>query len=138
MIKLLSCFRSLPSHAPLVAFSVDEGSWTMWTKHQAESALRQVVSFAGRQPSEYALRSLRIGGATHLAAGGASPEDLRREERWAGLTDYRPYVRSHRRDAERVSSILVECVHEAVQQPGQGTKWGVVVPTVRGESPETS
>ena len=111
MIELLSCFRSLPSNAPSVAFGVDGGSWAMWTKHHAESALRQVVSFAGLQPSEYALHSLRIGGATHLAAGGASPEDLRREGRWAGLTGYRPYVRSHRRDAQRISGVLVECVH---------------------------
>ena len=71
------CFRSLPYHAPLVAFVVDGGRWSMWTKHQAEPALRQVVSFAGLQPSEYALHTQRIGGATHLAAGEASPEDLR-------------------------------------------------------------
>ena len=70
MVELLSCFRPLPSRTPLVAFGVDGGRWTMWTKHQAESALRQVLSLAGLQPSEHALRSLRIGGATHLATGG--------------------------------------------------------------------
>ena len=42
------------------------------------------------------------------------------------MTGYRPNVRSHRRDVERVSIILAECVREAVQQPGQETKWGVV------------
>ena len=61
----------------------------MWTEHQSESTLRQVVSLVGLQPSEYALQSLRVGGANHLAAGGA-PEDLRREGRWAGMTGYRP------------------------------------------------
>ena len=93
---------------------------------------------AGLEPSEYALLSLLIGGATHLAGGEALPEDLRREGRWEGMAGYRPYVRSHRRDAERVSSVLAECVHEALQQPGQGTKWGTVAPTVRGESREVS
>ena len=72
----------------------------MWTKHQAESALWQMVSLAGRQPSENALHPLRIGGATHLETGGAPPEDLRREERWAGMTSYWSYVRSLRGDAE--------------------------------------
>ena len=78
MVELLSCFRPLPCHAPLVAFGVDRGRWTMWTKRHAESALRQVASLSELQPTEYALHSLRIGGATHLATGGALPEDLRR------------------------------------------------------------
>ena len=115
MIERLSCFRSLPSHAPLVVFDVDGGNWTMWTEHRTESALRQVVPLAGLQPSEYVLHSLRIRGATHLTAGGASPEDLRRDGRWAGMTGYRPYVHSHRRDAEQDSSVPAECVHEPVQ-----------------------
>ena len=80
----------------------------MRTRHQAESTRRQVVPLAGLQPSEYALHSLRIGGATHLAAGGATPEDLRREGLWVGMTGYRPLVRSHRRDAEGVSRVLAE------------------------------
>ena len=50
---------------------------------QATRALRQVVSVAGVQPEEYALHSLRIGGATHLSAGGAAPEVLKRDGRWA-------------------------------------------------------
>ena len=51
------------------------------------------------------------------------------------MTNYRPHVRSHGGHAERVSSALGECVREVVQQPGQGTKWGVVVQTVgRGVS----
>ena len=114
-IELLSCFRSSPSHAPLVAFYVEGVGGPCGQTHQADSALRQVASLAGLQPSEYVLHSLRIRGATHLTAGGASPEDLRREGRWAGMTGYRPYVRSHRRYAERVSGALAECVHEAVQ-----------------------
>ena len=66
MVELLSCFCSLPSLAPLVAFGVDAGRWTIRTKHQAESALWQVM-LAGLQPCEYALHSLRVGSATHCA-----------------------------------------------------------------------
>ena len=84
MIELLSCYMFLPSHAPLVAFGIGSGRWAMWTKSQAEKALRQVVALAGWQLTDYALHSLRIGGATFLAAGGASPEVFRREGLWAG------------------------------------------------------
>ena len=75
----------------------------MWTKHRAESVLRQVVSLAGLQPPEYVLHSLRIGGANHLAAGRASPEEFRREERWAGMTGGRVFVAT----AEMPSGSLV-------------------------------
>ena len=53
----------------------------MWTQAHATRALRQVVSVAGVQPEEYALHSLRIGGATHLSAGGVAPDVLKREGR---------------------------------------------------------
>ena len=103
IVELRSSFRSSPSHAPLVAFGFDRGRWTMWTKHRAESVLRQVVSLAGLQPPEYVLHSLRIGGANHLAAGRASPEEFRREERWAGMTGGRVFVAT----AEMPSGSLV-------------------------------
>lgn len=125
MVELLSCYPSLPPHAPLVAFDVGQEAWSMWSKHQATRALRQVVSLAGLPPEEFALHSLRIGGATYLAAGGASPDVLRREGRWAGEYGYRPYVRSHGKDAVWVSEVLAtDC--STVRQPGQGTKWGEV------------
>lgn len=99
---LLSCYPSLSSYAPLVGVGVRGGKWDLSRKHRAESALRQVVTLAGLQLSEYALHSLRIGGATHLAAGGASPEVLlRRERRWAGENGFRPCVRSHGGNAGR-------------------------------------
>ena len=83
MIKLMTCYLFLPSSAPLVAFGVGNGRWSMWTQHQAMEALRKVVALAGVRAEEYALHSLRIGGATHLSAGGATPAVLQREGQWA-------------------------------------------------------
>ena len=73
MIELMSCYTLLPPSAPLVPFGTGGGKWSMWSQAQATKALRQVVAGAGLQPDEYALHSLRIGGATHLSVGGASP-----------------------------------------------------------------
>ena len=81
IIELMSCYLFLPSSAPLVACGVGNGRWSMWTQHQATVALRKVVALAGVRAEEYALHSLRIGGATHLSAGGATPAVLQREGR---------------------------------------------------------
>ena len=83
MLELISRYLFLPSSAPLVAYGGGGGRWFMWTKQQAMVALREVVALAGVRADEYALHSLRIGGATHLSAGGASPETSQREGRWA-------------------------------------------------------
>ena len=83
MVKLLSCYLFLPPSAPLVTFGCGSGRWSMCTQAQATRALRQVVSVAGLQPKEYALHSLRIGGVTHLSAGGAALDVLKPEGRWA-------------------------------------------------------
>lgn len=83
LVELLSCYLFLPPSAPLVAFGCGNSRWSIWTQAQATKALRQVVSVAGVKAEEYALHSLRIGGATHLSAGGADPEVLKREGRWA-------------------------------------------------------
>ena len=83
MIELMSFYVFLPSSAPLAACGVGNGRWSMWTQHQATLALRKVVALAGVRAEEYALHSLKIGGATHLSAGGATPAVLQREGRWA-------------------------------------------------------
>lgn len=88
----------------------------MWIKDQATRALWQVLSLAGLLPEEYALRSLKIGGATHLAAAGASPDVLRREGRWTREHGCWLYVRSHGKDAVWVSDVLAaDC--SPVRQP---------------------
>ena len=83
LIELTYCYLFLPPSAPLVACVVGNGRWSMWTQHQATVALRKMVALAGVRAEEYALHSLRIGGATHFSAGGATPAVLQREGRWA-------------------------------------------------------
>ncbi len=124
MIELMSLYTFLPSCAPLVAFGVGDGRWAMWTKQRTTVALRQVVSLAELRPDEYALHSLRIGGATYLAAKGASSETLRQEGRWAGDSSFDPYLRNVGGNADWVSSTLEQAGGEL--QPGQQTKWGQV------------
>ena len=82
MVELLSSYLFLPPSAPLATFGCGSDRWSMWAQAQATRALREVVSVAGVQPEEYALHFLRIGRATHLSAGGAAPEVLKREGRW--------------------------------------------------------
>ena len=82
--------------APLVAFGYGRGRWSTWTQAQATRAVRQVVSVAGVQPGEYALYSLRFGGATHLSAGGVL---LKHKGRWTSGA-YKGYVRNHGGDAQ--------------------------------------
>ena len=126
MLELMSRFLFLPSSAPLVACGSGDGRWSMWTKQQAAVAQREVVALAGVRADEFALHSLRIGSATHLSAGGASPETLQREGRWASDA-YKAYVRSHRKDASRVANLMAQGMGNGIQ-PGQGTDWGLVNP----------
>ena len=83
MIELTSCYLFLPSSAPLVAYGVGKGRWCMWSQQQATTAVREVVALAGVHTEEYALHSLRKGGAKHLSAEGATPEVLQGESRLA-------------------------------------------------------
>ena len=127
MLELMSCNLFLPSSAPLVAYGSDDSRWSRWTKQQATVTLREVVALAGVRADEYALHSLRIGGATHLSAGGASPETLQREGRWASDA-YKAHVRSHGKDAIRVANLMAQEGMGNGIQPGQGTDWGQVNP----------
>ena len=99
MVELISRYLSLPSSAPLVSFGIGNSRGVMWTKQQATAALRAVVASAGVRVEEYALHSLRTGGATHLSTGGVTQEVLQREGRWASDA-YKAYVRCHGEDAD--------------------------------------
>ena len=67
---------------PLASYRQSEHV-TVWTYEQALRALREVVAESGQDPAEFALHSLRIGGASRLAAGGGMSERvIQREGRW--------------------------------------------------------
>ena len=89
----------------------------MWTKQQATVALREVV----------VLHSLRIGGATRLSAGGAFPETLQREGRWASDA-YKAYVPSHGKDASWVANVMAQEGMGYGIQPGQVQIGGKLTP----------
>ena len=61
-LELMPCFPSLPDHAPLSSVRVVRYS-------RALRVIMKLVAKSGRNPDEFALHSLRIGGATTLAAG---------------------------------------------------------------------
>ena len=69
LVELLSIHPNLPSSAPLASFR-ESGRVAVWSYGQALRALREVVAKSRQDPAEFALHSLRIGGASRLAAGG--------------------------------------------------------------------
>ena len=77
-----------------------------------------VGAFAGLPADEYALHSLRMGGATFLSAGGASVDVVRKKGRWK-LDAYMGYVRSHGEDAKVVSDMLADADARPALQSGQ-------------------
>ena len=82
-------------------------------------ALRELVSETGGNPEEYALHSMRIGGATALAAGGSVSERvIQREGRWKSDA-YKVYTRSNTEDSEKVSSKLAQAVGKRGRRPGR-------------------
>ena len=72
MVELMSCRRSLPASAPLSSYKSGKSVRVLRYGH-ALRAFRDIVANAGRRPEHFALHSLRIGGATTLAAGGRRP-----------------------------------------------------------------
>ena len=72
---------------------------------------------AGLPADEYALHSLRIGGATFLSTGGASVDVVQIEGRCKSDA-YKRYVRSHGVDAKAVSNILADAGRAAGHAAG--------------------
>ena len=89
---------------PLMQSCTTSG-WKVITRSEATRALRLLVSCVGREPSQYALHSGRIGGATHLAAQGGSELQVQRAGRWKSLA-FMVYVRAGGEGAEFVSRAL--------------------------------
>ena len=119
---------------PLMAYR-SHGGWKVWTRGQATYCLRRGLSVmataredreeggkARLVPEEFALHSGRIGGATRLAAMGASSRVIQREGRWSSSA-FVVYVRANMEDPQWVSEAL--CGEEVSKRlPGQGTIWG--------------
>lgn len=98
LVELLSCHATLPADAPLSSYR--SGREVRVVKYsQALRAFREVVENAGRNPKDFALHSLRIGGASTLAAGGdISERVIQSEGRWTSES-YKTYTRNNREDS---------------------------------------
>ena len=122
--RLLSYCLFLLPHAPLAAFGTARGNWSVWTQARGTAGLRRVVALAGLPAYEYALPSLRIGGATFLSAGGASVDVVRGEGR--GESDAnKGEARSQGMNAKAVSDMLADAGAQPAVQPGQRTVWDI-------------
>ena len=68
-LVLMSCFLGLPDHAPLASFGRDSSARVV-RYGRVLPVVEKVVAKSRRNPNEFALHSLPIGGETALAAGG--------------------------------------------------------------------
>ena len=119
MLKLLSCFCGLSNHAALSSYG--SGNSVRMKYSRARRAIKELVAKSGRSPDEFSLHSLRIGGATTLAAGGDIPERvMQRQGRWKSDA-YNAYARKNITDLRRMSRKLVVASEGKERQPGEGT-----------------
>ena len=105
LAELLDVNADLESSAPLMQTKIASSEWKVISRSEATHALRLLVSNAGKDPMQYALHSGRIGGATQLAAEGASELQIQRAGRWKSMA-FMTYVRAGGEGAEFVSSAL--------------------------------
>ena len=78
-MDLVDNYPELDESAPLMQTRSATG-WTMATRTMATKALRRMVGSLRRDPVQCALHSGRIGGATQLAAQGASDIQIQKEQ----------------------------------------------------------
>lgn len=123
MLELLSCHATLPANAPLSSYRSGREVRVV-TYSQALHAFRELVANAGRNPTDFGLHSLRIGGTSTLAAGGdISERVIQSEGRWTSES-YKTYTKNNREDSQRVSRKLADEKKGVKRQPGEGTVWG--------------
>ena len=123
MVELLSCHPTLPDNVPLSSYRSGR-EVKVWKYNQALRAFREIVEKSGRNPKEFALHSLRIGGASTLAAGGdVSDGRIQKESRWAS-EEYKAYTVYNVEDAKQVSRKRGDPEKGVKRQPGEGTVWG--------------
>ena len=104
LLDLLDLHPELSRSAPLMQTRTATG-WKVITRTVATKALRRMLSSLGRDPTQYALHSGRIGGATQLAAQGASDIQIQKSGRWKSLP-IMVYVRAGGEGADFVSKAL--------------------------------
>ena len=123
MLELMSCFPGLPDHGPLSSYQCGKDVRVV-RYGRALRAIKEVVAESGRNPNEFALHSLRIGGATTLAAGeDISERVIRREGRWRSDA-YKVYTRNNIEDSTTVSRKLASAKVAKGRQPEERTAWG--------------
>ena len=123
MLELMSCCATLPANAPLASYRRGR-EVKVWKYNEALRALREVVGKSGRDPKDFALHSLRIGGTSTMVAGGKiSDRVAQREGRWRSDA-YKTYTANNIEDSRQVSRILGDRKRGVSRQPGEGTVWG--------------
>ena len=106
LLDLLDLYPTLDEAAPLMqTYSV--AGWRVINRRVATHALRVIVDGVGMDPLQYALHSGRIGGATQLAAQGATNVQIQRAGKWKSLA-FMVYVRAGGEGADFVSQALTQ------------------------------
>ena len=106
LLEFLDLYPTVNGAAPLMrTYSV--AGWWVINRREATHALRVIIGGVGRDPLQYALHSGRIGGATQLAAQGATNVQIQRAGRWKSLA-FMVYVRAGGEGAEFVSQALTQ------------------------------
>ena len=123
MLELMSCFPGLLDHAPLSSYRSGKSARVV-RYGRTLRAIKELVAKSGRNPDEFALHSLRIGGANTLAAGGDILEGVIQNEGTWKSDAYKAYTRNNIEDSRRVSRKLVVASKGKDRQPGEGTTWG--------------
>ena len=125
VVELMSCHRSLLASAPISSYNCGKSVRVLRYGH-ALQAFRDIVANAGRRPEHFSLHSLRIGGATTLAAGGDVPQvAIQREGGWRSDV-FKIYTRNNMADSRLVSRKLGDASRGVERQPEEGTKFSLV------------
>ncbi len=123
MLELLACHATLPAVAPLASYQCGREVKVL-NYTEALRAVREVAENAGREPGDFALHSLRIGGMSTMCAGGRISDRVgQREGRW-GSGAYKSYAVNNRDDSQVVSRVLANRKRGVSRRPGDGTVWG--------------
>ena len=94
-LELISCFSGFTDHAPLSSY---RGGKSVWVVRYgcALRAIEELLAKSGQNFDEFALPSLRIFGATTLAAGGDISERATQGDRRWKSDAYKAYTRNNR------------------------------------------